>query len=136
MTAPSAKVRKQTYLRDGSRCVNCGASSPLEWNHRESSGHGGRGRKAPPLTPADGVTSCGPCNSAFEHAGQAKALQLGHKIRRNRGSRLNPFPSHRIPYWDHTSQLWFLPDVDGGKTPIHNSLAQELLAAAGSIGAS
>jgi hypothetical protein len=134
MTAPSLKVRNATKKRDGYRCVNCGASGPLEWQHREASGSGGRGKKAPPLTTADGVMACTTCNSGFEHAGQERALMLGHKIRRNRGSRLNPFPSHRIPYWDHTAQLWFLPDMDGGRSPIHNSLAQELLVAAGSIG--
>jgi hypothetical protein len=135
MTKPSEKLRKATKLRDGNRCVACGVEGPpLEWQHRETSGHGGRGKKAPPLTTADGLMACTICNAGFEAEGQERALMLGHKIRRNRGSRLNPFPSHRIPYWDFTAQLWFLPDMEGGRSPIHNSLAQELLVAAGSIG--
>lgn len=129
MTAPSRVVRQLTYLRDGHRCVSCGKHSPLEWNHREASGHGGRGKKAPTLTPADGVTLCTLCNEGLEGHLQHRGLAMGWKIRRNRGS----IQSHVIPYFDYTARAYFLPTVDGVRTRIAHSLAVELLEAAGNL---
>lgn len=108
MTAPSTKVREATYKRDGYRCVSCGRRDGLQWNHRESSGAGGRGSKAPVLTPADGITSCWECNPAYEGRLQSKALANGWKIRRNR-----VMASHEIPFYDAVIGGWFLPDVEG-----------------------
>lgn len=129
MTAPSRVVRQLTYLRDGHRCVSCGAHSPLEWNHREASGHGGRGRKAPPLTTADGVTLCTLCNEGIEGHMQARALEMGWKIRRNRGD----MAAHEIPYYDYTARGYFLPTRDGMRQRISRTLALELLDAAGNL---
>lgn len=129
MTAPTRAVRSRTYLRDGHRCVSCGAFSPLEWNHREASGHGGRGKKAPELTPADGVTLCTLCNQGIEGHMQDRGLALGWKIRRNRGG----IASHEIPYFDYTSRAYYLPTVDGMRTRITHALAVELLDAAGNL---
>ncbi len=77
MTAPTKQVRGWTYLRDGFRCVAFGARDALTWQHREASGNGGRGRKAPALTTADGLTLCYLCNEACEAEGQQRALALG-----------------------------------------------------------
>lgn len=82
MTAPTPVVRKQTYDRDGNRCAACGSWGPLEWNHRQSSGHGGRGRKAPSVTPVDGVVACAICNADFEGRLLRKALRYGWKVRK------------------------------------------------------
>lgn len=129
MTTPTRTVRGLTYLRDGHRCVSCGAYAPLEWHHREASGHGGRGRKAPALTPADGLTACSRCNSGFEAELQEVALALGWKLRRNRGG----MAAHDIPYFDRNVRGYFLPLVDGTRKPITHSFAVELLEAAGNL---
>lgn len=129
MTAPSRAVRGLTYLRDGHRCVSCGAFSPLEWNHREASGHGGRGKKAPPLTPADGVTLCTVCNGGLESYLQDAGLALGWKIRRNRGG----VHAHEIPYFDFTARAYFFPLVDGLRVPVSETLAVHFLDVAGNL---
>lgn len=127
MTAPSQKVRTATYIRDGFRCVSCGATEGLQWQHRESSGSGGRGRKAPAVTTADGLTSCGSCNPRYESDLQGLALQSGWKLRRFRGS----IQSHQVPFWNRNTNVWALPDMDGGLQPINTALALELIDAAG-----
>ncbi|WP_162942668.1 hypothetical protein [Cryobacterium soli] len=128
MTPPPPKVRAATYKRDGHRCVTCGTSERLEWQHRAASGHGGRGKKAPPLTPADGVTSCWVCNPSYEGAGQPRALALGWKIRR-----FTQMTASQIPFFVSALGEWWLPDELGGREIISHNLAQELLAGAGSI---
>jgi hypothetical protein len=128
MTAPTQYVRTLTYERDGFACVSCGAMSNLQWNHRSSSGHGGRGKKAPKLTPSDGVTSCANCNPRYEADLQTKALASGWKLRRNR-----LLASHEVPFWNRNTSEWWLPDADGGKQIIHASLALELIEAAGGL---
>lgn len=127
MTAPTQKVRTATYIRDSYRCVSCGATEGLQWQHRESSGHGGRGSKAAPVTTADGVTSCWDCNPRYEADLQGLALQSGWKIRRNRGS----IGSHQIPFWNRTTNEWRIPDMTGGSEIINAALALELIDAAG-----
>jgi hypothetical protein len=128
MTAPTRKVRELTYTRDNHTCVSCGATEPLEWNHRESSGHGGRGTKATPVTAADGVTACHTCNSRFEADLQGEALRFGWKIRRNR-----IIAAHEIPYFDYSAMEWYVPDVVGGRGWVPDHLAYGLLAAAGNL---
>jgi len=123
------KIRKATYSRDLYFCADCGTSIGISWQHRESSGNGGRGKKAPALTPADGVTLCLPHNEACEAAGQERALHLGWKIRRNRGG----IRASQIPFYVRWAQEWWLPDEDGGMRVIPKSLALELLEAAGAF---
>ena len=133
MTLPTKQIRGWTYLRDGFRCLNCGTPEGLSWQHRESSGHGGRGSKAPKLRTADGLTLCIVCNQACEAEGQDRALALGWKIRRNRGVIL----ASQIPFYDCNDRTWYLPCeliIDGPyRQPINASLAQELLFAAGNL---
>jgi hypothetical protein len=128
MTAPPPKVRKATYVRDSYMCAECGTTTNLSWQHRESSGHGGRGKKAPPLTPADGLTLCLPHNVACEAEGQAVALAMGWKLRRNR-----QMPASAIPVYIAWAREWWLLDEDGGHELCNPNLAQELLAGAGNI---
>ncbi|TFD58074.1 hypothetical protein E3T43_07455 [Cryobacterium sp. Hh7] len=128
MTPPTPRVRRLTYERDGFACVTCRATENLEWQHRESSGHGGRGKKAPKLTPADGMTTCETCNPRYEGDLQAKALRCGWKLRRNR-----QMSSHDIPYFSAGTESWWLPDILGGRRPIREELALELIEAAGGL---
>jgi hypothetical protein len=128
MTAPTKQLRALIYLRDNNQCVDCGTSDGLTFQHRESSGHGGRGKRAPELTAADGLTLCILCNQACEAAGQTRALELGYKIRRNRIT-----PADLIPYFDGNRRAWFLPETDGSRTPIIEADAQTFLVAAGNL---
>lgn len=136
MTAPSAKLRGHTMLRDGFRCLKCGTTHDLQWQHREASGQGGRGSKAPKLTTADGVILCETDNNAAEAEGQDQALALGWKIRRNRGD----IQSFQIPFFDCNDRTWYLPyaiplgGVDGPyRSEINAALAYDLLEAAGNL---
>jgi hypothetical protein len=129
VTAPTKEVRAAVYLRDGFRCVACGSTLDLTFQHREASGMGGRGKRAPRLTPADGLTLCLPCNEGCEADGQDRALALGWKLRRNRGSLL----AQQIPYYDRNDLTWYLPTVRGTRDICHPGLAGELLEAAGNL---
>lgn len=126
MTAPSQKVREATYRRDGYRCVSCGAQWPLSWQHRSASGHGGRGRKAPALTPADGLTACIPCNGRFESDLQELALHNGWKLRRH-----ILMTADQVPFYDRNLGGYFLPDTEGRAHPVKAAEAIELITAAG-----
>lgn len=79
MTAPTTETRKDTYLRDGYRCVMCGALSPLEFGHRRAVGMGGSKILPPPV---DGATQCTRCNNACEAELQGLALANGWKVKR------------------------------------------------------
>lgn len=131
MTAPTRQVRGHTYLRDNHRCVAAAdgqCMGGLEWNHRESSGHGGRGSKAPALTTADGVTACSGHNARFESDMQSLALAMGWKLKRNRR-----IAAADVPYFDTNDRTWYLPGIGSTRTAIIPALAQELVAAAGGL---
>lgn len=129
MSAPSKVVRGQTLLRDGFRCLKCGRRDTLEWQHREASGQGGRGPKAPVPISADGVILCTVHNAEAESSGQDQALALGWKIRRNRGAML----AAEIPFFDCNDRTWYLPGVGSSRSPIHFALALDLLDVAGNL---
>lgn len=78
MTAPTAEIRDGVYLRDGFRCVMCGALEKT-FQHRRAVGMGGS-RNVP--TAVDGLTLCLTCNVACERELQGKALANGWKVRR------------------------------------------------------
>jgi hypothetical protein len=124
MTPPTARVRTLTYERDGFRCTSCGSMVNLEWQHRESSGHGGRGKKAPVLTPADGITTCALCNPRYEGDMQPLALASGWKLRRNR-----LLLASEIPFWNRNTGEYWLPDTRGTKSILCKAEALELIAA-------
>lgn len=129
MTAPSAKVRRDTTTRDQS-CVAgpIGCWGGLEWNHRENSGNGGRGSKAPKVTTADGVMLCTKHNQALESDPTflIAGLHMGWKVKRNR-----VIPSDGVPFFHRPTREWRLPDATGGYRVIREALAVELIEAAG-----
>lgn len=102
--------RAQILERDRERCLRCGGRPPT-LQHRRAKGMGGRGKKAVPLTCADGVALCLSCNERAEGNLQQEALRYGWKI-----PRLCPMPAQQIPYYDRLSGSWWLPDVEGGRT--------------------
>jgi len=79
VTAPTALVRAAVYDRDGKRCVACHALDALTFQHRRAVGMGGS--KILPGV-ADGLTLCGPCNTACEGSMQHLALASGWKAQR------------------------------------------------------
>lgn len=122
MTAPSKKLRDLVFTRDGFACVECGSPVGLEWGHRQSSGMGGRGSKAPELTAADGITQCARHNAAAEAEGQGRALEMGHKVTRNATR-----PLCLVPYHESRTNLWWLPAEDGTRLPLPDAEAVAII---------
>lgn len=123
MTAPTMKVRLLTYVRDNNRCITCGVTVRLEWQHRTAVGMGGSKYKP---TPADGVTSCWQCNPAYESYLQQKALDYGWKVRR-----FCPVPVESVPVFYPAERAWFLLDRFGARDRLDQVTADELRALAG-----
>lgn len=98
MSAPTKQTRSDVYLRDGYRCVMCGASSPLEFGHRRAVGMGGSKILPPPV---DGVTQCATCNASCEAERQDDALAHGWKVRRWVKS------PERVPMYYPREMAWF-----------------------------
>ena len=121
MSAPTPVVRAVTYERDGHRCVSCGASSRLEYQHRAVEGQGGR--KARPQLD-EGVTTCAMCNPLYEGSLQSKALLMGWKVRtwvRDQGI------AYRVPVFFAVERNWFLLDREGRRFPIGRARARALM---------
>lgn len=79
MSAPTKQTRQDVYVRDGYRCVMCGATDPLTFQHRRAVGMGGSKILPPPV---DGLTLCASCNERCEADLQDAALAHGWKVRR------------------------------------------------------
>lgn len=129
MTAPTARVRRDTKHRDQT-CVAgpTGCWGDLEWNHRENSGSGGRGSKAPKVTTADGVMLCTRHNQALESdvTFLVAGLHMGWKLKKNR-----LIPADGVPYFHRPTREWRLPDAVGGFRVLTDTHAVELVEAAG-----
>lgn len=123
MSVVPKAVRWATYERDGFMCACCGATDNLSFQHRRAVGMGGAGKKAAPLTPADGVTACVPCNGRFEADLQREALKRGWKVPRS-----TPIPCDQIPYFHSPRGIWVLPDRDGGYRVLSRRVATAMLA--------
>ncbi len=79
MAKPTKETREAMYIRDGYRCLMCGAIEPLSFGHRRAVGMGGSLILPPPI---DGVTQCIVCNGLCENSMQDRALATGWKVRR------------------------------------------------------
>lgn len=118
MSAPSSIVRRLVFARDGQRCVSCGATSPLEFQHRAAEGMGGR-RAAPRVD--EGLTSCAFCNQGYEGHLQARALRHGWKVRRfvvERGI------AYLVPVFYLPERSWFELTLGGKRVQL--SVAEAL----------
>jgi hypothetical protein len=116
---PTAAVRQSTYKRDGHRCVSCGATSRLSFQHRRAVGMGGTIHRPHVV---DGLTSCMPCNEAYEHTLQKVALLRGWKVRR-----WVKDPG-RVPVWFPLERSWFVLGPDGLRTPTTDLAAKRMMA--------
>ncbi|WP_022886390.1 hypothetical protein [Glaciibacter superstes] len=116
---PTATVRKGTYKRDGYRCVSCGATSPLTFQHRRAVGMGGTIHR--PVI-VDGLTSCAFCNEAYEHGLQTVALLRGWKVKK-----WVKDPG-RVPVWFPLERSWSVLLPDGSRVPTTEVAAKRMMA--------
>jgi hypothetical protein len=118
VSAPAPAVRATTYERDEHRCVSCGATTGLQWQHRRATGMGGS-EVRPGLE--DGLTSCALCNPAYEGALQKRALRFGWKVRR-----WVKHPEH-VPVFYQLELRWYVLDGQGRRHPISRGRARGLM---------
>lgn len=97
MSVPTKQTRMDVYRRDGYRCVICGASEGLSFQHRRAVGMGGT-KNLP--TRVDGLALCITCNNACEAELQGEALANGWKVRRW----VNP---ERVPVYYPGEFTWY-----------------------------
>ena len=89
---------------------------------------GGRGKRAPQLTPADFVWLCIRDNQEAEGAAQEISLLSGWKLRK-----WTRIPTHDLPYFDAVTGLWWLPDTDGYRMQVTRVEAMSRLTAGGNM---
>jgi hypothetical protein len=119
---PTTALRFDTYDRDGFRCAACGATEPLEFQHRAAVGQGGS--KIAPL-PAEGLTLCSRCNNEAEHAGQTSALFHGWKIRRWVPAR---FGADKVPVFYAAERAWWQLTPMGERFEVSTARVGSLMA--------
>lgn len=79
MTKPTDATRRDMTRRDQGRCVSCGTTDGLSYQHRANDGMGGSLR-IPGV--AEGVTACVIENTEWERSLQTVALAYGWKIKK------------------------------------------------------
>lgn len=110
---PPQQMVDEVFERDHYRCVMCSTGTGLTIGHRQATGMGGRGPKMRPYTHADFVTQCALHNAGAETWDQDRALEHGHKVRRN-----TLRPMSKIPFYDDATGLYWMPDDEGKRTPV------------------
>lgn len=120
MSIPTPVVRAVTYERDGHRCVSCGVRTSLQYQHRRAVGMGGS--KIPPKL-ADGVTTCGLCNPAYEAGLQQSALRFGWKVK--------AWVKHPelVPVYFLLERTWCELTTDGRRLRVSQVRAMEMMTA-------
>jgi hypothetical protein len=118
MSAPTPVVRAVTYERDLHRCVSCGATAFLEFNHRRAVGMGGS--KIRPLY-TDGVTACSRCNGRYEAEFESAALRFGWKVRKWVAA------PGLVPVWYAMERSWFRLTLDGTRVRIAHREAMAMM---------
>lgn len=99
MAAPSAGVRQSVLDRDLRRCVTCGATEALQFQHRRAVGMGGSKIKPAPV---DGLVLCAVHNQAAEGNAKFQKLALIHgwKVARWVGDPAS------VPVWYQVEGRW------------------------------
>lgn len=95
---------------------------PVTFQHRQASGHGGRGVKAPVLLPSDGLALCNGHNTRAESDLQTLALVTGVKVRR-----WVRVPSMVPVMYVSERSSWWLLDEDGGRLQVSDDEAAKLM---------
>jgi hypothetical protein len=120
MAAPTGGVRAVTYERDRERCVSCGSTTQLEYQHRQATGMGGS-KIRPGFT--DGLTTCSWCNPRYEGSWQEEALRCGWKVRKWVAD------TAAVPVWYATEKQWYVLRRDGLRSRITIHQAIEMMVA-------
>jgi hypothetical protein len=116
MSAPTKQTRADVYQRDGYRCVMCGATDPLTFQHRRAVGMGGSTILPPPV---DGLTLCASCNDRCERDLQDRALAHGWKVRKWVTA------PERVPVFFPAEFRWYR--LEGTRrVPISSAVAMEM----------
>lgn len=123
MSDPTAAVRARTYERDGHRCISCGSSGPLQYQHRAAVGMGGSDVR-PQFV--DGLTSCSQCNEGYESHLQSMALRFGWKVRRwvhEQGK------TGEVPVFCWPERTWYALTVEGRRVRVSTVVAIRMMKA-------
>lgn len=121
MSAPTPVVRAVTYERDGHRCVSCGATIHLEYQHRLAVGMGGSKRRP---RYEEGVTSCAICNPAYEHSLQTLALLKGWKVKKVKRAIEHP---EDVPVFYPMERQWCVLTTRGTRQMISEAAAVAMM---------
>lgn len=116
MTAVDPLVRATVYGRDGHRCIVCGTTRDLTFQHRAATGMGG-GRR--PVDASGGLTACLAHNEGFEASGQAQALVWGWKV-----PRWLREEAASVPVFYPIPGRWFLLDAAGQRFEVSAMTAE------------
>lgn len=111
VSGPTARIRRETYERDGGRCVSCGAVT-LTYQHRAAEGMGGRLAR-PGIV--EGLAACALCNGRFEGDLQGEALALGWKVKR---WVVEQSIAQFVPVFYAWERSWCRLTLDGRRVPI------------------
>ena len=118
MADPTPVVRAVTYERDSEKCVSCGATTGLQYQHRQAVGMGGSKRR-PRLD--EGLTSCAACNPAYESTLQESALRFGWKVKKwVKDCAL-------VPVYYPLERAWFRLSREGGRVRVSPDVALQLM---------
>lgn len=109
-------------LRDGYRCIACGAR-PVTPQHRQSVGMGGTSRRPEEFGVYEIIALCGPCNSGVEASMQTVAKACGWKVEKW----VSPAALQSIPVFDAVDQWWYKLTASGLRMPITFGMAALLM---------
>lgn len=108
MAAPTATVRRLVFERDGWKCLACGVTEGLEFQHRQAVGMGGTKHRP---SPVEGIVLCSRHNQLVESNALFRewAVWQGWKIPRFVDS------ASRIPVFDGPEVAWYWLGEDGSR---------------------
>jgi hypothetical protein len=114
MVRPPKAIVDKVFDRDHHVCVACGTPTGLTFGHRRTGGERNIG-------PELGIVQCALHNDAAESWDQTRAYENGWKILHTK------VPAYRIPYYDFRTGLYWLPDVEGSRSPVADAEARGLI---------
>lgn len=123
MSEPTPLVRAVTYERDEHRCVSCGATVRLQYQHRLAVGMGGS-KIRPRLE--EGLTSCAICNPEYERTLQLLALRYGWKVKKVKAAREHP---EDVPVFYIRERQWCVLSTSGSRRRVAEAEALRMMRA-------
>lgn len=123
MSDPTPVVRAVTYERDEHRCVSCGATVHLQYQHRLAVGMGGSKRRP---RYEEGITSCAICNPRYESDLQILALRYGWKVKKVKRAVEHP---EDVPVFFPMERIWYRLTTSGSRWPLSEREALTMMRA-------